>query len=187
MHSHGIVLTLWCLMLVAQPLLIRARMNSLHKAIGKFSYLLVPLMIFTTVDLLRYKLNQVQLQTMDYFFVALVINALIAFVLFYGLAIYHRKKSTIHARYMICTIFPMFTPVTDRIIGFYFPSLIPHLFPIEGNPILPVVGFLLADLILVALSIWDWKSHQRWNVFPVALVVVLIYHYSVLNFYKFDF
>jgi hypothetical protein len=87
MHSHGIVLTLWCLMLVAQPLLIRTRMNSLHKAIGKFSYLLVPLMIYTKVDLLRYKLREVQLGTMDYFFVALVINALIAFVLFYGLAI----------------------------------------------------------------------------------------------------
>ncbi len=187
MHSHGIVLILWCLMLLIQPFLIRARMNSLHKSIGKFSYVLVPLMIYTTVDLLRYKLNQVQLETMDYFFVALVINALIAFVIFYGLAIYHRKKSGLHARYMICTIFPMFTPVTDRIIGFHLPSIFPYLYTIEGHPILPVVGFFMADLILVALSIWDWKSHQQWNVFPFALVVLLIYHYSVLNFYKFEF
>jgi len=124
---------------------------------------------------------------MDYFFVALVINALIAFIIFYGLAIYHRKKSGLPARYMICTISPMVTPVTDRIIGFHFQSIFPYLFTIEGKPIVPVVGFLLADLILVGLSIWDWKSHQRWNVFPVALVLLLMYHYSVLNFYKFEF
>ncbi|WP_075349705.1 hypothetical protein [Algoriphagus marinus] len=187
MHTHGIALIIWCLMLVVQPFLIRARMNSLHKSIGKFSYVLVPILIFTTIDLLRYKLNGVQLSTMDYFFVALVINALIAFVIFYGLSIYHKKRVGLHARYMICTIFPMVTPATDRIIGFYFPSLIPHLYTIEGNPILPVVGFLMADLILVGLSIWDWKSHKRWNVFPFALLVVLMYHYSVLYFYKFDF
>jgi len=187
MHTHGIALIGWCLMLVVQPFLIRARMNSLHKTIGKFSYVLVPILIFTTIDLLRYKLHGVQLGTMDYFFVALVINALIAFVIFYGLSIYHKKRSVLHARYMICTIFPMVTPATDRIIGFHFQSIIPNLYTIEGNPILPVVGFLLADLILVGLSIWDWKSHQRWNVFPFALLVVLMYHFSVLNFYKFDF
>jgi hypothetical protein len=56
-----------------------------------------------------------------------------------------------------------------------------------GLPILPVVGFLMADLILVALSICDWKSHKRWNFFPFALLVVLMYHFSVLNFYKFEF
>jgi hypothetical protein len=124
---------------------------------------------------------------MDYFFVALVFNSLITYIIFYSLAIYHREKPRLHARYMICTIFPMFTPVTDRIIGFHFLSIFPYLYTIEGNPILPVVGFLMADLILVALSVWDWKSHQRWNVFPFALAVLLIYHYYVLNFYKFEF
>jgi hypothetical protein len=44
MHSHGIMLILCCLMLLIQPFLIRARMNSLHKSIGKFSDVLVPLM-----------------------------------------------------------------------------------------------------------------------------------------------
>lgn len=187
MHTHGMVLILWCLMLVIQPFLIRRKLNALHKGIGKFSYLLVPLFIFTTIDLLRYKLQAVQLGTMDYFFVALVINALIAFVIFYGLSIYHKKKVGLHARYMICTIFPMVTPATDRIIGVHFQSIYPYLYAIEGNPIAPVVGFLLVDLIIVGLCIWDWKSHKRWNVFPFALLVVLMYHFSVLNFYKFEF
>lgn len=186
LHTHGVVLVLWCLMLIIQPYLIRAKKKALHKQIGKLSYLLVPLIVITTIDLFKYRLNQ-QTGDPDYFAVALVLNALVAFILLYGLAIYHRKKSVIHARYMICTAFPMFTPVTDRIIHIYFPSLLPHLYSINGVPIAPVVGFAMADLILLGLSIWDWRSHKRWNVFPTALLILMIYHFSVLNFYKYDF
>jgi hypothetical protein len=188
MHTHGISLILWCLMLIVQPYLIVTKRTEWHRNVGKFSYLLVPLLIFTTLDLLKFRLEPVPvLGTMDYFFVALVVNALVAFVIFYGLAIYNKKNSVIHARFMVCTTLPMFTPATDRILHIYFPSLVPYLPTIEGNPIAPVVGFLMADLILIGLIIWDWRSHRRWNVFPFVLVVLLIYHYSVLNFYKFQF
>lgn len=187
MHLHGIALILWCLMLISQAYLIRTKRNVLHRAMGKFSYLLVPAMVFTTLDLLQFQLHKAPvLKTNDYYFIALVVNALIAFVLFYGLAIVFRKKSTVHARYMICTIFPMITPATDRIIHIYFPSLLRMLPTIEGRPVVQVVGFMLGDLILLGLSIWDWRSHQRWNVFPFALFVLLLYHYSVLNFYRFE-
>lgn len=188
MHLHGAALTLWCLMLISQAYLIRTKHNALHRRVGKFSYLLVPLMFFTTLDLLHYKLGNVQqMQTMDYFFVALVINALIAFLIFYGLAIFHRKKSGLHARYMVSTVFPFVTPATDRIIAIHFPSLKPYLYAIEGHPIRPVVGFMLVDIIIVALIIWDWRSHKRLNVFPFVLFILLFYHYSVLNFYRFEF
>ncbi len=188
MHTHGITLILWCLMLISQAYLIRTKNNAWHKRIGKFSYVLVPLIIFTTLDLLKYRLEEVTtLGPLDFFFIALVVNALIAFAILYGLAILYRKKSALHARFMICTIFPMFTPITDRIIYTYFPSILPYLPAIEEVPTAPIVGFLMADLILIGLSIWDWISHKRWNVFPVALAILLFYHYSVLNFYQFDF
>lgn len=188
MHLHGIALTLWCLMLILQPYLIRTKRTKLHRTIGKASYILVPLMIFTTLDLLKYQLQSVpQLGTMDYFFVALAANALIAFAILYGLAIYHRKKSTIHARYMICTAFTMFTPVTDRLIHIHFRNILDYMPTIEGNPIAPFAGFLLADLMLIGLCIWDWRSHKRWNVFPFALLILLLYHSSVFTFYKFEF
>ena len=186
MHLHGVTLILWCLMLISQAYLIRTKRYSLHKTIGKFSYALVPVLVFTTLDLLKYRLPA-KLGTMDFFSVALVVNALIAFMIFYGLAIFYRKKSSIHARYMISTAFPMFTPITDRIQYIYFPSTVPYLPTIEGNPIAPVVGFALADLLLLALCIWDWRSHRRLNVFPLALVVLVLYHVSVMTFYKFEF
>src|SRR6186997_1237627 len=120
MHAHGITLFLWCIMLILQPWLIRNKMTSLHRRVGKFSYVLVPVLLFTTFDLLRYRIRS--LPQVDYAFVALVVNALIVFIIFYALAMYNRKKSGVHARYMLCTIFPFFTPATDRIIHLYFPS-----------------------------------------------------------------
>jgi hypothetical protein len=187
-HTHGITLILWCGMLILQPYLIRNKKYALHRQIGKLSYLIMPLIVLTTVDLLKYTLRKkATLDTGSFFFIALVLNGLIAVSLLYGLAIYHKKKPTLHARYMICTAFPMFTPITDRIISFFLPGIVPYLPMINNRPIRPVVGFLMADILLVGLCIWDWKSHRRWNVFPVALGLLLMYHYSVLNFYKFPF
>src|SRR6185436_1431561 len=57
MHLHGTALILWCLLLISQAYLIRTNQRALHKKIGKLSYGLVPFMLFTTVDLLRYKLQ----------------------------------------------------------------------------------------------------------------------------------
>ena len=188
MHLHGLALILWCLMLISQAYLIRLNKRTLHKRIGKFSYVLVPFMLFTTVDLLRYKLHHVTaLHTMDFFFVALVVNALVVFVILYGLAILFRKQSGLHARFMLCTVFPMFTPATDRIIYIFIKPVVPYLYTIEGNPVAPVVGFFLANVLLIMFCIWDWRSHKRLNVFPLVLILLLLYHYSVLNFYKFQF
>lgn len=185
MHLHGVILFSWCLMLIIQPLLIKKKMNVLHRGIGRFSYGLVPLLVFTTFDLLRYRVKGQP--AIDYAFMALVLNALIAFIILYGLAIYNRKKPLLHARYMMCTIFPFFTPATDRIISIYFPSTLEYFPMLNGQPNVMLFGFALADAILIGLCFWDWKSHRRLNVFPVALVVLLTYHYSVNTFYQYNF
>ena len=87
---------------------------------------------------------------------------------------------------MIAALFPLFTPVTDRLIGRYVPAIVPLVPRIGGSPVLPTAGFLLADVMLIALSVWDWRTNQR-RVFPIALVVLVLYHASVLTFYQFGF
>lgn len=188
MHLHGMVMVLWCLLLAAQAYLVRKKKFKLHKQLGKTSYLLVPLIVFTTIDLFKFRLSQqTEMAVRDYMFVASVLNALFVFVLFYGLAIYFKNKPTIHARFMICTVFATFTAIIDRIIYFYFPSLLDYCPKIGGEPVAQVYGLTLGDILLLLLCIWDWKSHKRLSVFPFALGVHLLYHYSVLNFYKFEF
>lgn len=183
-HAHGLAMTAWCALLVAQAWLIRAGRRPLHRSLGRASYALVPLVVLSTVNFLHFRLQGATvLGSVGLHFVALVLNALAAFLVLYGLAMWHRRSAPLHARYMIGTIFPLFTPVTDRLIGRYVPSIVPLVPRIDGTPIVPVAGFLLADAILIALSIWDWRTNRR-LVFPVVLGILLAYHASVLTFHR---
>jgi hypothetical protein len=185
-HAHGIALTLWCVLLVVQPQLLRTGRRGMHRVLGKASYVVAPALVVITVLFIHYRVGgggtavtQVSLGAL--FSLALMLNALVAFSVLYGLAIYHRRNWQVHARYMVSTVFPLFTPVTDRLIGAHFPELIAYLPRINGSPILPTAGFALADLILVVLCVWDWRANKRVNVFPVVLAVLLAYHASVLT------
>jgi hypothetical protein len=186
-HAHGIVMTLWCALLVVQGWLIKAGGRQLHARLGTLSYVLAPLVVVATVVFLRERFGGVRaLGPVELYFLALVLNGLVAFVAIYGLAILFRRRAAVHARFMVCTVFPLFTPVTDRLIGRYAPSLVPLVPRIDGTPILPAAGFALADAMLLALSIWDWRANRR-AIFPVALALLLVYHWSVLTFHEMPF
>ena len=57
---------------------------------------------------------------------------------------------------------------------------------LDGSPLVQCAGFLLADVILATLAVWDWRRNQR-RVFPVALAIVVVYQVSVLTFHRFGF
>jgi hypothetical protein len=184
-HAHGLTMTAWIVLLLMQAWLIRTGHRATHRTLGKLSYGLVPLMVMTTLNFIHFRVRDVDdLGAFGLYFLSLIVNALVAFLVLYGLAMYHRRDRGVHARYMLCTIFPLFTPVTDRLIGRHLPSLVPLVPRIDGSPILPVAGFLLADLLLIGLAVWDWRTNKRADVFPVALVVLLLYHVSVLTVYR---
>lgn len=187
-HFHGIAMTLWCLMLISQALLIRFNQFRIHRISGKLSYALVPAIIISGFSLAHHTINDID-PVYDYYYylVALMFNAIVAFALIYGLAIIYRKKPELHARFMISTVFPLFTPVTDRIIYKNFDSLVDLAPTLNGVPMVPLFGFLTADLILIGLLLWDWFSNRKVGAFLSALLIVLIYQVSVLAFYKFGF
>ena len=185
-HAHGILLTLWCALLFVQPQLLRTGRRGVHRVLGKASYVLAPALVAVTLSFVHYRVGGgiprgAPLALGDLYFLALTLNALAAFAVLYGLAIYHRREPQVHGRYMLCTVFPLFTPVTDRLIAGHAPQLLAFVPHVNGSPLVQVAGFLLADLILVVLSLWDWRANNRANVFPVALGVLLVYHASVLT------
>lgn len=186
-HAHGIAMTLWCGLLIAQATLIRSGRRALHRQLGLVSYLLVPIIVVVTINFLHFRVRDAQDLGVDgLFFVTLVLNALVAFVALFALAMVYRKTPAVHARFMVSTIFPLFTPVTDRLIGRFWPSLLGLMPRIDGSPVVQCAGFALADALLVGLSIWDWRTNRR-RVFPIALGVVVLYQASVLTFYRFGF
>jgi hypothetical protein len=187
-HAHGIVLVLWLGMLVVQAQLIRTQRRALHRHIGKASYVVAPAVVVITAVFIQQRLAPAaalpQLPAMALHFLALTLLSLIAFTVFYALAIARRRDSPAHARWMVCTVFPLFTPVTDRLIDAHLSPLIPLAPRIDGNPILPAFGFALADLLLLALTWWDWRANRRLDVFPAALGVLLLYHVGTLTLHR---
>ena len=111
------------------------------------------------------------------FALAIPTTLLLQFMFTYGLAIHYRHKSRIHARYMICTALTMITPIFARILGSYLlpPERAQFLPQIAGFPLYMVFTDTIVNGILIALSIWDWKSRQRLNVFPVVLVAFILF------------
>jgi hypothetical protein len=85
---------------------------------------------------------------------------------------------------MLCTVFPLFTPVTDRLIGAHFRPLLAWVPRIDGVAVAPVIGFALADALLLALTLWDWRAKRQIAVFPIALGLLVAYHVSVLTLHR---
>lgn len=188
LHLHGVGLSMWCVLLVIQPFLIRYKKNNLHRKVGTFSYLLVPFIVYSTIHLIHYQMKgspQVGLSHM--YALALILNGIVAFVIIFSLAVYFRKDAAIHAQFMVCTVFTMISPVTDRIIYQFFRPVVSWVPRVGPIPVVPVAGFLLADLTLVFLILREWRAGRSVAPYAVSLGVVMIYHFSVLNFHKYQF
>ena len=189
-HAHGVALTLWCSMLVVQPQLLRTGRRACHRTLGKASYVLAPALVVVTASFVHFRIGGggpveglAVLPGSVLRSFALMLGSLISFAVLYSLAIWHRREARAHARYMVSTVFPLFTPVTDRLIAAHAPWLAAVLPRIDGAPMLSVAGFVLADSILIGLAAWDWRTSHR-KEFLVALGVLGVYHAATLTSYR---
>jgi hypothetical protein len=188
-HAHGVALTLWLVMLVVQAQLIRTHRRVWHRRIGTLSYVVAPAVVVFTTIFVHQRIggriaDPTQLPPAALGSLALMLGSLVAFAVCFGCAIWFRRNREVHARWMVCTLFPLVTPVSDRLIATYSPSVIGVLPQTGGGQSLPIVGFLAADLILVALAVWDWRVNRRRDVFPAALGVLLAYHVCTLTLHR---
>ena len=176
-HFHAITMISWCALMVTQAHLIRANKRLVHRQVGKLSFVLAPLVVITTLSLTHYRLRSDEFSDVLLYALALPMGLLLQFALAYGLAIYHRRNPVIHARYMICTGFPMIPPIFDRILEVYLlpPPQAQFVPQIGGNPLYPLITYSASDLALILLSVWDWRFRRRLNVFPVVLCGFVVF------------
>ena len=183
-HAHSLAMTAWLVLLIAQASLMRAGHRALHRQLGLLSYPLVPIMVVVTLRFVHYTVREVpELGDYGLFFLALVVFTLVTFVTLFALAMLYRKQPAVHARFMVSTLFPLFPPVTDRLIARFAPSVLGMVPRIGGAEILQVAGFIIADSILVGLVIWDWQKNGR-RVFLVALAIVIAGQAVIMNAHR---
>lgn len=190
-HFHAITMTLWCLLMIAQPLLIKFKKRELHALLGKFSFGLVPLMILGSLWFAHFAANRSeQLSNLQLVYGMLPFAISFFFLIVYGLAIYYRKDPTKHARYMASTMLFFVVPITDRLTGMLLHFLATEEFTnafydslptVMGETFMAVVGFAMATIIVLILLYKDWTSSGRWKEFTTVFVLLNIFHASMMT------
>src|SRR5690606_28648445 len=113
-HIHGAIMLLWIALLITQPWLMSRKKYRIHKAIGRVSFVLAPLVMLSIflVSRITYYGN---LQTLPapsdaVAIISLSIPGAIIFGILYGLAVANRRRTYYHMRYMIGTGILMIGP-----------------------------------------------------------------------------
>lgn len=109
-HIHSVLATLWVAILITQPFLIVNKKVAWHRRLGKLSYFVFPLLIFSFVPMIIKSYNKG-----DFQFLFFPIGDGVLLMLFYTLAIYFKRKTAKHMRYMIASAFVLLGPTLGRI------------------------------------------------------------------------
>lgn len=154
-HFHAVMMLVWTAMLIAQPVLIRKKKLVLHKLIGKASYVVMPLLLFSVLLILNARLKAVPIEEVTFIAILFPFRDFWFLIVFYTIALIYKRNIHIHARAMVATGIVFIEPSLARFIG--------------GPP-----TWVLILILLITLSILDRKQKSgRW-IFPSMLIVFLI-------------
>jgi hypothetical protein len=170
-HIHALLLFAWVGLLVVQPLTARYGAFSVHRILGKASYVLMPLVVIFSIAMLRKEyqenladgIHEVAALSAEY----LSTIQVVLFALFYAVAIARILKRDIseHMRYMICTALVLLPAGLARTLGFWFGV---------HQRTSQTVCLALIDLCLVSLIAFDRRRHFAARPFVVALGAYLV-------------
>jgi hypothetical protein len=163
-HLHGIAMFLWMLMLIVQSTLATRRSFDKHRALGRTSFVLVPVIVASTLLLAHYRMRSGLNQELIYFFyvqVALLVQFLVA----YFLAIANRRTPQIHMRFMVCTALALVDPILARLLFYGF--------GVEP-PLMQLATYGFTDLVIVALIVHDRMQRHYSRVYEGMLAVFVV-------------
>lgn len=166
-HFHGLMATLWIVMLISQAWLIRLKKYAWHRIVGKCSYIIMPLLLISFFFIARaaYLKNITLMSEHD----ALAkMNSGIPDILYmgtlYSLAIIYKKRTAWHLRFFACTGFMTLGPGLGR---FAFTNLPPPV----------AIAILLTSLSLpVIWLIVDIAKRKS----PIPMLIYLVIFSSAL-------
>ncbi len=167
-HFHAAVVCLWMIALVAQPMLMKAKRFALHKTIGKFSYVLFPLLIVSVI-LLTHHRHLATEKDLD-MSIFIPFKDLLILTTGYGIAIFNLTNTQIHARGMVVTGIAFIEPPMIRLIS-------------NANVSFPNSYYLTMAcvLLLLLLLIYLERKHLegKW-IFPFTMGLYIVSYFIIL-------
>lgn len=149
---HGALFAAWCVLLVAQASLISLARVDLHRRLGKWGAVLAAAMVaagtFGALVAAHRPTGFVGVPVPPLQFLAVPLFDMTLFAAYVGIAVVRRRDAQAHKRWMILA--------TVNLLGAAFARW-PGVAAL-GNPL---VYFGLADLFIVALAAWDFRTRGR--------------------------
>ena len=149
-HLHGIVMTSWVVLFVAQVWLVAARRTRLHQRLGVLGAILAALVVlvgvFTAISAAARGSSPgpPPLQ-----FLVVPLGDVLVFAILVGTALYFRRRMDAHKRLMLLAAVNMLTPAIARI---------PFNFIETGGPL---AFYGLTDLCVLACVVFDTVRNRR--------------------------
>ncbi len=168
-HFHAAVATVWCLLLIVQPFLLRAGRRVLHRRLGLLSWVVGPLLVVASLQLTnaRFRAMDAAAYAEAAKFMYLPLHAAVLFAWAWVLAMAFRRTQPLHARFMIATGVVLIDPIVSRIVDFYGRPF--------ANPIhTQVLTFALEDVILLALLWRPRMAPGQRRVFAAGVAVFVL-------------
>lgn len=170
-HLHAAIATLWCVLLIVQPFLIRSGRRELHRKLGALAWVVGPLLVVASLLLTNARFRALDPATFaaEAHNMYLPVQAIVTFAWAWALAMAFRRTQAVHARFMIATGLTLLDPVVGRLLFYYGPPI--------ANPVhIQLVTFGLADLILLGLLLRPRMAPRQRRVYALGAAFFLLVH-----------
>ena len=155
-HLHGIVMTSWVVLFIAQVTLVAKRRTRIHQRLGILGGVLAALVVIVgTLTALYAAAREHTPGPPALQFLIIPLGDMFIFAVLIGLALYYRRKLHVHKRLMLLAAINILTPAIARI---------PLSFITNGGPL---AFFGLTDLCLLVAVGFDTIKNRRLH--PVFL------------------
>jgi hypothetical protein len=172
-HVHGWTFFGWYMLMVVQVFLVANRRMKLHRSLGVMSVVVVAAMVLTGVVVIAVNMHLAvapDSPPLFRFFGQVILSTLILFLVFYGLAIRHRRQAEVHKRWMLSAGAVGLGAAAFRILlGYLGPT-----------PLNVPLGILLTNGFIVAGMLYDRRTlghvHRvYWISLPMAASTELLF------------
>jgi SNF family Na+-dependent transporter len=170
-HLHALLLFAWIVLLVVQPLAIRRGAFSLHRGLGRISYVLMPLIVISAVAMIHKEYHEHLASGMRSGAALatefLSVSQLALLGIFYCSAIIHIKRHEVaaHMRYMICIALVLLPAGLARTFGYWFDV---------RQSLSQTYCLVVIDLCLIGLVWFDRNRHLAARPYIRALVAYVV-------------
>jgi hypothetical protein len=174
-HFHGIVATLWMLLLISQGWLMRQKKVALHRGAGKLSLVLVPLFAISGVMIVHDMLTRDSgfARTFGPHLAFIDISSIAWFVFAWCMALHYRRNMALHARFMASTALPLLPPALSRMLAIFVPG-------VSSFDMALHLSFAVSELIVLALLLHDRQLGKVRAPYLLLMALLLVQHASYL-------